>query len=148
MIDDEDVRIRRGRRMRGVPRAITLSDAKAPRRVLAELRAQNARTSEPERPATRSDCVDGPRPCPFVGCRHHLYLEVDPRSGTIKLNRPDLQPWDMPESCSLDVADDGEQTLEIISRLLNLTRERVRQIEGRALRSTRRAARLSRLLAA
>lgn len=28
------------------------------------------------RPRTRGDCFRLPRPCPFVGCRHHLYLDV------------------------------------------------------------------------
>lgn len=25
---------------------------------------------------TRADCIDGPRPCPWVGCRLHLAIEV------------------------------------------------------------------------
>ena len=25
-----------------------------------------------ERPRTRGDCVNGIRPCPWVGCGHHL----------------------------------------------------------------------------
>lgn len=28
------------------------------------------------RPRTRAECVDGPRPCPWVGCSQHLLLEV------------------------------------------------------------------------
>lgn len=28
------------------------------------------------RPRTRADCLDGPRPCPWVACRHHLLFEV------------------------------------------------------------------------
>ena len=27
-----------------------------------------------ERPKTRSECVDGPRPCAFVSCKYHLSL--------------------------------------------------------------------------
>lgn len=27
-------------------------------------------------PLTRGDCVDGPRPCPLITCRHHLYPET------------------------------------------------------------------------
>src|SRR6185312_8298743 len=41
-----------------------------------------------ERPRTRGDCADMPRPCPFVSCSHHLYLEVNPESGALKLNFP------------------------------------------------------------
>ena len=53
------------------------------------------------RPITRADCIDGPRPCPWVSCRHHLLLEIaaarpainddgskrDARPTTIRLNR-------------------------------------------------------------
>lgn len=28
------------------------------------------------RPTTRAECRDEARPCPWVGCRHHLLLEV------------------------------------------------------------------------
>ena len=39
-----------------------------------------------ERPKTRADCVDGPRPCPYISCAHHLYLDVNNESGAIKFN--------------------------------------------------------------
>ena len=26
----------------------------------------------PDRPRTRADCLKGPRPCPWIMCRHHL----------------------------------------------------------------------------
>lgn len=32
------------------------------------------------------DCVGRPRPCPWVGCEHHLLLDVNPSTGTITLN--------------------------------------------------------------
>lgn len=85
---------------------------------------------EDERPRTRADCADGPRPCPWVGCRHHLYIEVNPTTGTLKLVHPDKEPWELEETCSLDVAERGGLTLEDTGRLLNVTRERMRQIEG------------------
>jgi len=77
--------------------------------------------------------VDGPRPCPFVACKHHLYLDVSPTTGTIKLNFPELEVWELAETCSLDVADAGPQPLERASVLMNVTRERIRQIESVAL---------------
>lgn len=86
-----------------------------------------------ERPRTRAECIDGPRPCPWVGCRHHLYLDVNPETGSIKFVHPDQEPWDLDRSCSLDVAEEGEHTLEELGGLLNLTRERARQIEFKAL---------------
>ena len=85
------------------------------------------------RPATREECAEIQRPCPFVSCKHHLYLDVNPETGSIKLNFPDLEPGEMKESCSLDVADQGGLTLEEVGSILNLTRERMRQIEVRGL---------------
>jgi hypothetical protein len=85
------------------------------------------------RPKTREACRDGPRPCLFVACRFHLYLDVNEATGSIKLNFPDLEPWQLPHSCALDLAERGGMTLEEIGRALNLTRERTRQLERGAL---------------
>lgn len=86
-----------------------------------------------ERPQTREECRSMPRPCPFVSCAHHLYLDVNPATGAIKLNFPHLEVWEMAETCSLDVADRGGITLEEVGSILNLTRERIRQVEMRGL---------------
>jgi len=86
-----------------------------------------------ERPRMREECLNMPRPCPFVSCEHHLYLDVNPDSGAIKLNFPHLEVWEMAETCSLDVADRGGITLEDVGAILNLTRERIRQVEVRGL---------------
>ncbi len=85
------------------------------------------------RPTSRRECVGGPRPCPYVSCQHHLYLDVSVKTGAIKLNLPDLEVWEMSESCALDVAERGGTSLEEVGRTLNLTRERIRQIEVKAL---------------
>ena len=74
-----------------------------------------------------------PRPCPFVSCKHHLFLDVSARTGAIKLNFPDLDVWDMKETCALDVADRGGTTLEDVGAIMNLTRERIRQVEVKGL---------------
>lgn len=86
------------------------------------------------RPKTRGDCVGGPRPCPFVACSMNLYLDVS-ETGSIVLNFPHLEPGQMPakHSCALDLADRGGMTLEEIAVVTNLTRERIRQVELRAL---------------
>ncbi len=63
-----------------------------------------------ERPQTRADCIDGPRPCPFVGCRYHTYLDVM-HNGSIRFNFPDQQPGDLEHSCVLDLADEGDRPL-------------------------------------
>lgn len=88
---------------------------------------------DPDRPQTRGECKDMPRPCPYVSCKHHLYLDVNPETGSIKLNFPDLEVWEMADTCSLDVADRGGITLEEVGEILNLTRERIRQVEVRGL---------------
>jgi len=85
------------------------------------------------RPARREDCKNEPRPCPFVSCRYHLYLDVSPKTGSIKLNFPDLEVWELGESCALDVAERGGVTVEHLGAILNVTRERIRQLEIRAL---------------
>jgi Sigma-70, region 4 len=86
-----------------------------------------------ERPVSRGACKTDIRPCPYVSCKHHLYLDVNPETGSIKLNFPDLEVWEMKETCSLDVADKGGITLEEVGEILNLTRERIRQVEVRGL---------------
>ena len=57
------------------------------------LRARTAMASPGER-ASKGD--RGPRtgPCPFVSCRHHLYLDINPESGAIKVNFPGLERVD------------------------------------------------------
>jgi hypothetical protein len=71
-------------------------------------------------PKTRGECEDGERPCPYLGCRYHLWNDI-------KLKH---MPESLPEeTCALDVAEEGEHTLLDISFLLLLTRERVRQVE-------------------
>ena len=90
-----------------------------------------------DRPESRADCKNMHRPCPFVSCRYHLYLEVNDDTGSIKLNFPDMELTEMPETCALDVADRGGVTLEEIGEILNLTRERIRQVESRGLEQLR-----------
>jgi len=89
------------------------------------------------RPSSRVQCKTGPRPCAFVSCKFHLYLDVHPETGSIKLNFPDLEVWEMAETCALDVADRGGTTLEEVGDILNLTRERIRQVEVLGLEKLR-----------
>lgn len=84
-------------------------------------------------PTTRADCHKMPRPCLFVSCRHHLYLDINPYTGSVKFNFPDKEVWELEETCSLDVAERGGITLEEIGDIMNLTRERIRQLELRGL---------------
>lgn len=89
------------------------------------------------RPRTRADCAEGPRPCLFVSCKYHLYLDVNPRTGSVKLNFPDKELWELEETCALDVSDRGGITLEEVGAIMNLTRERVRQVETRGIHHMR-----------
>jgi hypothetical protein len=67
-----------------------------------------------------------------VGCRHHLFLDVDERGG-IRVNFPDLAPEELVESCSLDVAERDGLSLDEAAELLNVTGARLQQIEQGAL---------------
>ena len=122
---------RRSRRKREV-RARTISVKRMTKRELEIGRMLYPETDYPK-PSTRAECGEGLRPCPYVSCKHHLFLDVSARTGAIKLNFPDLEVWDMNETCALDVADRGGTTLEDVGAIMNLTRERIRQVEVKAL---------------
>lgn len=93
------------------------------------------------RPKTRADCVDGPRPCPFVGCKFNNYVGFRPdRAGAPSLGLqypwgPAVEPDGVPpgSSCTLDAAEQGGLTLEATAEFMGLTKERVRQIEEQGL---------------
>jgi len=87
------------------------------------------------RPKTRGDCEFIPRPCPFVGCKYNLYLDVNPVTGHVKINT-DGAPSDMPSglSCALDVADEGQHTQWEVARILGKKQAAVFYIEQCALK--------------
>jgi hypothetical protein len=89
------------------------------------------------RPKVRGDCAEGERPCPYVSCKFNLYVDVNPRTGSVKMNFPDKELWELAETCALDVADRAGITLEEVGVIMNLTRERVRQLEMRGLSKLR-----------
>jgi hypothetical protein len=92
---------------------------------------------EATRPKLRADCAEGARPCPYVSCKFNLYVDVNPRTGSVKMNFPDKELWEIGDTCALDVADRGGITLEEVGAIMNLTRERVRQLETRGLTKLR-----------
>lgn len=104
-------------------------------------------------PITRGECAEGPRPCPYVSCAHHLLLDVTDTGG-IKVNFPDLLFDDdpdldgMPATCVLDIAERGGVTLEVVGTAMNITRERARQIEAAALAELERQLKLRELTGA
>ena len=51
----------------------------------------------------------------------------------ITFNFVDLEPWELEETCALDVVEREQGvTLETVGSIMNLTRERVRQVESAA----------------
>ncbi len=128
-------------------RAQAESGRRVSKRRLAVLAAEYPETFA--RPKTYGECQSAglgtALPCPFVGCAHHLYLEVDDRhggSGSLKFNFPGREPDELAETCSLVVAGRASQSYGRLGPLLNLTRERVQQIEREAcaaLAKSRRA---------
>lgn len=91
-------------------------------------------------PVLRDACLTGARPCVYVSCPHNLYLDVNENNGSITYNFPELDPQQMKISCVLDVARAGGITLEETGSNLNLTRERIRQIESVAMKKLQAAA--------
>ena len=82
------------------------------------------------RPRVRGECEDPAgvaRPCPFVTCHHHLY-PAQARPGF-----DEFEPSPAQETCALDVAARGGVPLEDVGAIFGLTRERIRQIEKKAL---------------
>lgn len=95
-----------------------------PRRVRPEERAKYAAELAIERPKTRADCVDIPRPCPWIGCRHHLFLDVK-HNGNIR-KWVDCDDEDvaevlcmMPATCALDVAE-GRMAIDLDGSFENI----------------------------
>lgn len=92
------------------------------------------------RPKKRSDCKDVPRPCPFVGCNHNTYLDINGSSVYIKHKK---EPWDVDPklSCVLDIIEDHQEnsdnddgmTLQQIGDILGFTNETARTTEASAL---------------
>jgi hypothetical protein len=124
----------RGHGLRGLRKTVTEGQRELRALVEAEQAADDGLEFD-ERPTTRGECIGGVRPCPYVSCRQNLYLDVNPYTGSIKINFPDLDIDQIPESCALDVADRGGlDSLDEIGRVMNMTRERVRQIESSAIR--------------
>ncbi|MDB4986783.1 MAG: DNA-binding protein AsgB [Myxococcaceae bacterium] len=128
--DDVDGRGKRRRRSRARARTISI-------RRLSKTELNLGRMMYPEeqywRPESRGECADMERPCPFVSCKYHLYIDVHPVRGSIKINFPDIEVWEMTDTCALDIADRGGITLEEVGEIMNLTRERVRQVETQGL---------------
>lgn len=97
---------------------------------LAELRV--AAFVYPERgywrPQTRGDCINGVRPCPYAGCRHHLYLDVA-KNGTLRFDRKGELSDRTAPSCALDVVRDNPDGLSCaeLGEVMGTTSSRAHQ---------------------
>ena len=139
---------RQRRVLRLTPRARTVS---IKRMRTSQLRADEAETIEhTERPRTWGECLEralgtASRPCGYLRCKHNLLVDVDGRTGSYKVTWPHLASGSYGDeygaypqhTCALRVAEQGGLTLDEIGSVMNLTRERVRQIETKALYALR-----------
>ncbi len=89
------------------------------------------------RPRTRGECQGGVRPCPFVSCRYHLFLDIDEETREIHLNYPGKEIFELENTCSLDIAEKGEVPLPEVARILNVGQKAVRNLVSRSLATVR-----------
>ncbi len=87
-----------------------------------------------ERPKTRGECADMPRPCPFLSCRYHLaHQRVAPHHGS---GLDDDEAVDLivgaSETCTLDIADKDGVEQEEIAAALGVTRQAIAAMVIRA----------------
>lgn len=127
----------------GTRRTKTIDVRRLSAAALAAGKARHPAWRGAKRPALYGECVarglgTRERPCGYVSCRHHTYLDVDPRTGSIKLNHPGVALADLADTCSLRAAKAGGMTLDEVGARLSITRERSRQLETRALAALRR----------
>lgn len=127
-------RTRRKRRRRTTPRSRTTPRDELRRHF--EPLSDSDQQALTARPRTVADCPES-GPCPWVACKYHVYLDVT-EAGSIKINFPNRDPLDIAEPCVLRIARTGGVTLEETAQRVNLTRERVRQIEVFAIRQLKR----------
>jgi hypothetical protein len=94
-------------------------------------------TQSIRKPKTRGECKGAQRPCPWVSCRYHLAID-EKSNGALTMNFPRQDVTELRDTCSLDIADRYGMTLDAVGQVMNITRERVRQIEQVALEKLRK----------
>ena len=89
-----------------------------------------------KKPCVRADCASLPRPCPFISCKYNLFVEIGPK-GSLDFTWPRTQPHQMPQSCALDLADEGGLTVQELADEMRLGLDVVKKSVDAALRSVR-----------
>lgn len=112
--------------------------------------------SDLKRPTCRAECVDGPRPCPWVSCRHNMLLdraEVGYGGAVLRGSRLArlaqatdkeaavmIEEWaeevgNLSPSCALDLADDRGTSVEDIALALGITDKWAEELISQAVQS-------------
>lgn len=80
-------------------------------------------------PPTRAECENGPRPCPWVNCRYHLWLvegrDMPGRRYGSKTPPSELRPAS-PHTCALDIT--GPLSVKEIAERMGCSERRVQQL--------------------
>lgn len=108
-------------------------------RVIEPLQLPGEWEIQPGVPRTRGDCAGVARPCPHLGCRHHLWLRLQSENpGNPQRGRqgPTTFRPITNETCALDVAERGAE-VEEIAKLLGCDATRVRQLAASGLEKLR-----------
>lgn len=125
-------------------RAFTISVKRFSKRRLQQ-QAETTGDLEPM-PRTWGECIERAlgtptHPCAYLRCKYNLLVDLHHATGAYKITHPSLAGGDygdeyeqMPRhTCALNAAEQGGMTLEEVGEVINVTRERVRQIELKAL---------------
>lgn len=85
-------------------------------------------------PKIRGHCENGPRPCPWILCKYHLYLDVaiESRSNGDHFGKTLTE---IPETCALDLANGNGMEWEEIGEVLGTTGQTAANIGKLALNS-------------
>jgi hypothetical protein len=96
------------------------------------------------RPLLRADCEAEPRPCPWVGCRHHLAIAriatygLTPNGKPRRVNIRLVADWDDGRpTCALDVAEEGPHSVQETADAMGISLPRAYALEASALRHAR-----------
>jgi hypothetical protein len=126
-----------------------VGEATAPRFVRS-LPVIQSFTPRPGVPASRAECRDGERPCPYVRCKWHLWLVLgsdrpgrryDGRTPPTAL-RPAWLEDPMPPCCTLDIAERAETlddpgSIRELAAAIGLKPSRIHDIIATALAKLR-----------